>query len=84
MINELLKNEKIIAVGEHYLTDDGVVLIRVNGAGTAQYWVRENSLTIVYSTVADAYYEIHGKMLSRLRSGTAYNIVSSIKSYLSE
>lgn len=82
MMNELLASGKIVAVDENYLTEDGAVLIRANGTGTSQYWVRDDDLETAYRSAGNAYYQKSGMPISRMRRGTAYNIISSIRYYL--
>ena len=81
-VNDMINKEMIIAVDDHYLTNDNITLIRAYGQGTNQYWIRDDDFTIAYNSLYDAYYEINKRKICNMRKNTRICLLDSLKYYL--
>lgn len=76
------KKSELIELGEHYITDSNIVLIRCYGAGTSTYWVRDDDLTTAYKSLYNARNDIGGRDIYSMRRFTKENILDSLRGYL--
>ena len=78
-LKQMLEAEEIIAVDDYYLTDDGIILVRVYGRGTSMYWLRNDDQSTVYRNLFEAYSEHSGIEVSRMRRDTRMIVRESIQ-----